>query len=299
MQVAQQLGYAPHQVARSLISGRSDTIGLVLASPSNPFYGLVLEGFLQHFQRHNLRVMCYLAPTLDDVEIGMRAMLQYKVDAMIVAASGLTSEAVTDCRRNGVPVILFNRSISSESVPTVQTDNVRSSKMMAEFLVRGGHSSIAYVNGLEMSSTNRDRLRGFTEGLAQMGLEPPIQEYGDFSYEGGREAAKRLMMSATPPDAIFCANDVMALGVLDCLKNELGISVPDDVSVTGFDDIPMAGWSSFNLTTVRQRRTQMIVAAIDLLDQLLAGEVVEAPTVLIEGRLILRGSARLPSSLPS
>ena len=296
VEAAKDLGYAPHQAARSLISGRSDTIGLVMASFSNPFYHLILDGFLQHFQSQDLRVMCHSAETLDGVEAGIRAMLRHNVDAMIVAASGLSSEALNDCRRAGVPVILFNRSVSSGNVPTVQTDNIKGGQVMAEFLVRGGHKSLAYVNGLERSSTNRDRFTGFEKTLRQLGATPAIQEYGDFTYEGGREAVKRLMLSSAPPDAIFCANDIMAFGVLDGLRHDLGLSTPGDVSVTGFDDVPMASWPSFGLTTIRQRRNQMIASAIELLDGLLADADADAEprTILVEGRLILRESARLP-----
>lgn len=294
VKAAKDLGYAPHQAARSLISGRSDTIGLVMASFSNPFYHLVLDGFLQHFQSQDLRVMCHTAETLDGVEVGIRAMLRHNVDAMIVAASGLSSEALDDCRRCGVPVILFNRSVSSGNAHIVQTDNIKGGQVMADFLVRGGHRSIAYVNGLERSSTNRDRLKGFAETLEELGASPPIQEYGDFTYEGGREAVKRLMLSSAPPDAIFCANDIMAFGVLDGLRHDLGLSTPSDVSVTGFDDVPMSSWPSFSLTTIRQRRNQMIASAIELLDSLLINADAPSQTVLVEGRLILRESARLP-----
>jgi len=299
IEVAQDIGYAPNQAARSLISGRSDTVGLVMASFDNPFYHTVLSGFLDHFQRRDIRVMCHAAPDIDGVDEGVRAMLRYNVDAMIIAASGMTSSVIDDCRRSGVSTVLFNRTIPGSRVHSVQTDNLAGGRTMADFLAIGGHGRMAYIHGLEQSSTNRDRYTGFADRVAELGLPEPQQEFGEYTYQGGREAVKRLMMSGNAPDAVFCANDIMAFGVLDGLRTDLGLSVPGDVSVTGFDDVPMASWPSFGLTTIRQRRNRMIDAAVALLDTAITDPKGKDECVSIEGRLILRESARLPSPRPS
>ncbi|MEO0321589.1 MAG: substrate-binding domain-containing protein [Myxococcota bacterium] len=190
-------------------------------------------------------------------------------------------------------VVLFNRAVDGVTADSVQTDNRAGGHTVAELLVRTGHRRIAFINGLERASTNRDRLSGFAERLAELGAAPPIQEYGEYTFEGGREAAKRLMMRTEAPDAIFVANDISALGALEGLRRDLGIRVPETVSVVGFDDIPMASWPSFDLTTVRQRRNRMIAIAMDRIDAILAGTDGEPERELVEGRLIMRGSVRL------
>lgn len=292
MAAAAELGYRHPTERHDPARGR--TVGLVMADLDNPFYQIVLAGFLGELHRRGLRVMCRAAAAPEASEAEVTTMLDHGVDAMIVASSGLRSAAIADCTAAGVPVVLFNRAVDAAAACSVQTDNRAGARAVADLLALAGHQRIAFVNGLESASTNRDRLAGFSARLAELGLGPPIQEYGEYTFEGGREAAKRLMMRADPPDAIFVANDISAIGALEGLRCDLGVGVPDDVSVVGFDDIPMASWPSFDLTTVRQRRKRMIAAAVEMVDEILAGGTPREREIVVEGRLIVRGSARLP-----
>ncbi|MEM6696717.1 MAG: substrate-binding domain-containing protein [Pseudomonadota bacterium] len=291
MEAAAQLGYrhATHRAERP----ESRTVGLIMGALDNPFYQNVLAGFLGELHKRGLRVMCREATSPQATEAEVMTMLDHEVDAMVVASSGLRSTAIDECAAAGVPVVLFNRAVDGVTAASVQTDNRAGGHTVAELLVRTGHRRIAFINGLERASTNRDRLSGFAERLAELGAAPPIQEYGEYTFEGGREAAKRLMMRTEAPDAIFVANDISALGALEGLRRDLGIKVPETVSVVGFDDIPMASWPSFDLTTVRQRRNRMIAIAMDRIDAILAGTDSAPERELVEGRLILRSSVRL------
>ncbi|WP_189799616.1 LacI family DNA-binding transcriptional regulator, partial [Tateyamaria sp. syn59] len=237
---AQEVGYGREPLPAIQGKTGSTYIGLVMGSLDNPFYHTVLTEFMERFQRRNIHSICHAARDLETAETSIRSMLDAGVDAIIAACLGTTSTAIEACRAANVPLILFNRSTEDRGVSSIQTDNVEGGRTVADFLVRGRHQRIAYVNGIEDSSTNRDRLQGLRDRLRELSAPPPIQEYGEYTYNGGREAAKRLMILAEPPDAIFCGNDIMALGVLDCLRNDLGKRVPEDVSVVGFDDIPMA-----------------------------------------------------------
>ena len=293
MTAARELSYSPNPLARSLISRRTDTVGLVMGHPDNPFYQAVLTGFTSRLQQRDLRVMCQTAPDTEGVEDSVRSMLRYNIDAVIVTSSGITSAAVQEAHAVGVPVILFNRTVHHDALSWVQTDNHLGGRAVADLLNHGGHRRVAYINGLENASTNRDRLAGFAERLAELDLPPPLLEYGEYSYDGGREAVKRLMLGGEPPDAVFCANDISAFGALDGLRHDLGLRVPQDVSLVGFDDVPMAAWPCFDLTTVRQRRNRMIDATLELLD-LLMRDPDRAPLRRdIPGQLIVRRSARL------
>lgn len=292
MEAAARLGYRHAALRPETAPVR--TVGLVMGDLDNPFYQTVLAGFLAALHRRGLRVLCRAAAAPENTDEEVAAMLGQGVEAMIVASSGLRSAAIAACASAGVPVVLFNRSVDRSGAASVATDNRSGGRAVADLFALAGHRRIAFVNGLEGASTNRDRLAGFAERLEALGLGPPVQEFGEYTFEGGREAAKRLMMRAEPPDAIFVANDISAIGALEGLRRDLGVKVPEAVSVVGFDDIPMASWPSFDLTTVRQRRNRMIAETLDLLDGMLSGEAPGPRAVRVEARLILRGSARLP-----
>ena len=163
---------------------------------------------------------------------------------------------------------------------------------MADLLLDRGHQRIAYIAGGLNSSTNIDREKGFTEQLQARGVQNLLREQASYTYQSGNDAAKRLLQQKLPPDAIFCANDIMALGALDAARFEMGINVPDELSVIGFDDIPAASWPTYSLTTIRQRVNLMIDTTVELLIERLASPQVEPVLKLIPGILVERGSVR-------
>lgn len=287
---AAQLNYSPNPLARSLISRRTDTVGLVLGQMENPFYHTVFNEFLLGFQRRGLRVMCHIAQGLNDVETGIRSMLRYNADGIIVTSSAVTSDAVIECKDAGIPVIMFNRTLDNDIATSIQTDNSGGGAAVADLLFNSGYERIAYIHGVVQSSTDRARFSGFRQRLAELGLQPPLEEFGEYMHAGAREAIKRLMLAGQAPDAVFCANDIMAFGAIDGIRADLGLRVPEDVAIVGFDDVPMADWSYFNLTTVRQRRTQMIDATVHLLDKMMKDPSADPENVVIPGQLILRGT---------
>lgn len=289
---ARAVGYEPPIAETRGQIGGGPVVGLLMGALRNPFYQEVMTGFLSQLRQRDLRAMCQTVESHESAEQGLRAMLRQGVDAVIAAALSVDSAAIAECARQDVPVVLINRVAPEAGAASVQTDNVLGGRAAAEFLHLGGHRRCAFIGGLETTSTNRDRLAGFRARLTELGHPEPIVEGGEYSYEFGRESLKRLMLSAKRPDAIFCANDLLAFGALDALRHDLSLRAPADVSVIGFDDVPMAAWPCFDLTTIRQRRRMMIDAALDRLDCALRGAAHPEPHVAIEGRLIVRGSAR-------
>jgi DNA-binding LacI/PurR family transcriptional regulator len=178
----------------------------------------------------------------------------------------------------------------------VRSDNVGGAAEIARFLVAGGHQRIAYIAGREDSSTNLERERGFAEGLAALGQRVQARAAGNYDARSAREAALELFSRArNRPDAVFVAGDLMALSVMDTLRHELGLRVPEDVSVVGFDGVPQAAWPSYQLTTFEQPVEPMVDAAVRLLQGSLAGDAPSAVNdVIVPGRLIQRTSARAP-----
>ena len=175
----------------------------------------------------------------------------------------------------------------------VTSDNYAGGRKIAEFLLAAGHRKIGHIAGWEGASTQRDREAGFISALAEAGVALYSRAEGDFSMEKAANAT-RTMFASDPPEAVFVANDHMALAVMDTLRFDLGLRVPEDVSVVAYDDVPAAGWAAYNLTTVRQPANRMVANTVEiLLDQIENGDN-EKKRIAIDGPLVLRGSARIP-----
>src|SRR6185312_12516448 len=155
------------------------------------------------------------------------------------------SEAAQECRKAGTPVIFFNRLSADGHSFGVSCDNILGGRRIADYLIDSGHRNLAYIAALPDASTNVTRQKGFRERAVERGLAaPPVIEAGQFSYHAGYEAAQKLRKLERMPDGVFCANDILAIGFLDGVRRELGLRVPDDISIVGFDDIEMAHWPS-------------------------------------------------------
>lgn len=295
-EAAAALGYRPNVLARSLITQRSGLIAIVVASMDNPFYWEVLTLFSQALQANGQQLLLFTIGPRENFDSAIRKVLQYRVDGAIVVSAVLSSQAITECREAGLPVVLFNRYVDRTDLNVVACDNVEGGRTIATLLANTGHKTFGFISGVADTSTNRDRLEGFRRQLRLLDLPMPVVEHGDYAYESGREAVKRLVLQGERPDAIFCANDIMAIGALDGLRLDLGLRVPDDVSLVGFDDIPMAGWSGIELTTVRQQRGRMVEASLRILNRNLAVAGMEPVFHLEPGRLIVRQTVRLKAS---
>ncbi|MEE8338493.1 MAG: substrate-binding domain-containing protein [Xanthomonadales bacterium] len=164
--------------------------------------------------------------------------------------------------------------------------------MVANLLVDTHHERIAFIAGTQGEPTNRDREQGFASRLNERGEELYQRDEGDYTFASGHAAAVRLLSLREPPDAIFCASDVMALGVIHAAKLEFHLSISKDLSVVGFDDIPAASWPGHQLTTIRQPVEKMTQKAVNILLQKMKNPEQKAQTCLLPGQLILRESVR-------
>lgn len=289
---AKALEYTPNAIARSLITQRTGIIGIVMAYMTSPFYPYVLEKFIQKLQALGLRALVFSAAPGQELDDLLPQVLQYQVDGLIITSATLSSRMVNEAARNGTPVMLFNRSMPGAQVGAVCCDNLAGGRLVADLLLNAGHRNLAYIAGSQNASTNREREQGFGDRLREHGQHSWLREQANYTHESGYDAMRRLLERDVPPDAVFCANDIMALGALDLVR-ERGIKIPETLSIIGFDDIPMAAWSSYALTTIRQPVNQMIDTTLTLL--LARLDTPETPPVLklIPGVLVERGSARL------
>lgn len=304
MDAARKLGYRPNAHARSLITGRSRIIGLVLSYLENLFYPVALQCLAERLQRDGYHVLLFINhnPNADEL---VAEILQYHVDGIVLAASTLSSALARNCADADIPVVLFNRVMADagthaiQSVSSVRGDNAAGGRTVAEFLIAGGHRRMAYIAGNEESSTNLERERGFREGLDGAGLHIWARATGNYDFAQARQAALTLFAPGRErPDAVFVASDHMAFAVMDALRFDLGLRVPEDVSVVGFDNVPQGEWGAYRLTTFEQPVDPMVEATVGLLQERLRQEGAgPARNVVVPGSLIVRASARLPTTV--
>jgi DNA-binding LacI/PurR family transcriptional regulator len=264
LEAADELGYTPNAIARGLVAQSTKLIALLFRY-FNPFYAPILREFAALLQDQGYWPLLLEMSDDNDLEETLPMAFRYRVDGIIITSANLTSTLAGTCRRLGMPVVLFNRYTLMGGVNAVRCDNVAGGRMAADAILDGGAEAIAYLAGDEHSSTNRDREQGFVERLEEHGCSLTCRDRGDYTYESGYAAARRLLAGDSRPDGIFCACDMMALGVLDCARFELGIQVPEELRVVGFDGIQMAGWPSYSLTTLRQPLEEMIDSTIRVL----------------------------------
>ncbi len=291
---AEELGYRPNVLARAMVSGRSRIIGLVVAYLENQFYPIALELLSNALQARGYHILIFTAPnSTDGIEGVMQDLMDYQVDGIIAASVSMSSDLSERAQALGIPVVLFNRSQNDVGVSNVTSANRMGGRKVAEFLLAGGHKRIAHIAGWQGSSTGRDRHAGFLEALEEAGQVPFALVDGMYKREVAKSCATQLLSGQTRPDAIFVGNDHMAFAVIDAVR-EAGLTPGRDISIVGFDDVPLASWGAYDLTTLRQPVNRMVDSTVDLiLGQIESGDAVPQE-IEIEGELILRGSARIP-----
>ncbi|EBA13272.1 LacI family DNA-binding transcriptional regulator [Roseobacter sp. CCS2] len=293
---AQELGYRPNMMARAMITGKSRIIGLVVAYLDNQFYPLALQLLSNALQEKGYHILVFTASNSQGAaEEVMQELLDYQVDGIITASVGMTNDLTKRCTAAGIPVVMFNRGQEGAQVSSVTSANKTGGATVAEFLLSCGHTHIGHISGWSGSSTGRDRQAGFCEALARHDITPQIID-GMFDRETAAAAAQAMMESATPPDAIFVGNDHMAFAVLDTLRQEMGLSVPDDVAIIGYDDVPLAAWPAYNLSTMRQSVNRMVEATVDALITRIENPSTPAQRIEIDSPLIQRGTTKGPKT---
>lgn len=293
IEAANQLGYRPNALARAMISGRSKLIAMLVAYMDNQFYPTVVEQFSRQLQERGYNVLLFMSDPGQQDKL-VQKMMQYQVEGIIMASATLSSSIARECADTGIPVVLFNRYVPSTPASSVTSDNLAGGSLVADFLVRAGHDRIAFIAGDEDASTNRDREAGFYKGLAAHGITVWDRAVGGYEFEGAAKAARKLFSGSEIPDAVFVGNDHMAFAVMDVLRDELGLRVPEDVSVVGFDDVPEAGWKGYQLTTVTQRIPQMIDSTLSILLEQIERQTIKRRAAVIDVNLVVRGSAKAP-----
>lgn len=298
LKAAAKLGYRPNAIARSLITRRSCIVALVMSYLENQFYPQVIERLSQQLQQRGYHVLMFISD-MEDTDVVMAEILQYQVDGIVLASTSISAQMTASCTSAQVPVVQFNRvsdlrGYSRHTVSSVTSDNYRGGRIVAELLASRGYRRIGFLAGLENSSTSIERERGLKDGLAEAGLVISARAVGHYNFESAKAAVRQLFSSRRSHiDALFAANDHMAIAAMDVIRHELGMGIPDDIGVVGFDDVPQAAWSSYRLTTMIQSVEQMVDQTVALLMQQMQGKA-QRHHVVIPCTLVERESLRSP-----
>jgi DNA-binding LacI/PurR family transcriptional regulator len=295
--VALEMGYSPDSHARSLVTGRSNTIGVVVATIADPFVAEVVQGVETTAHDQGYTVILAGSGSEPTREIAAVQMLRSKrVDGVIVTASRIGALYLDHVERLGVPVVLINNhnEQSGHYTYTVTVDNRHGSLLAMDHLLRKGHRRIAYVTGPADHSSDMERMGAYREALEAHGLpwDPDLIVPGNGWPDGGRQALERLMDLRLLPTAVFCYNDLTAIGLMG-LARERQIQVPGSLAVVGFDDIPLAAYVQPPLTTIAQPKVEMGRLAMEMLLDLVRSEDpagARRSDAVVQGRLVVRES---------
>lgn len=290
---AQKMGYRPNPIAYGLKTNRSMTVGVIIPDLTNPVFPPIIRGIENTLSEAGITTLLGDSDNNPDRQRTILSRMKSRwVDGIILASAKLKDDLVTECRKDGTPVVLINRTTNQENVLSVVNDDCLGIKLAVRHMKQLGHRRIAHVAGPLEYSTGYDRYQGFLEAMKQEGLEPNPALIGyslAYSEEAGQQAFEPLLASGEPFTGVIAANDLIAMGVYNALQNR-GIRCPEDISVSGFNDMPFVNKLRPPLTTLRIQHYEMGARAAQLLLRQMRNEENEELLVHLKPELIVRGS---------
>jgi DNA-binding LacI/PurR family transcriptional regulator len=291
------LGYVPNRAARSLVTRRSGSIGVVIPEPTaqlfgDPFFPRILRGIGDALAEDEMQLVLLMPQVrADEVRVG-RYLAAGHVDGVLLVSLHGSDPLPEELQRRGIPVVVGGRPPSA-GITYVDVDNRRGAATAVQHLLADGRRQVATIAGPQDMPAGADRLAGYHEAIGSAGLPPNEQlvEIADFSLEGGRSAMERLLARAPRLDAVFVASDLMGVGALSALQSA-GRAVPDDVAVIGFDDSPLAAQAQPPLSSVRQPIEEMGREMAQLLIRMVTSRERVARRVILATDLVIRASSR-------
>lgn len=296
LEAAEVLGYRPSLIPQIMRDHRSYLVAVVVGGLYNPFYAQVLEEFARQLQAVGKQVLLVHVDSGYSFEEAIPKLASYRVDAVVSALAVLSNEPAEALARLRIPVVAFNTVVMNDWVSSVSCANCEAGETIADLFLARGARTFGYVTGPVASPASGERLRGFRDRLAGKGFNNLRLASGDFHYEAGARAIDTMRAEGSLPEAIFCANDLTAIGLIDAIRAAGGYRIPEDVMVAGFDGIPPAAWQAYDLTTFEQDAVTMVQRAIEIATTTIsAGPSTGGIGVTVSPCLVERGSTRAPS----
>jgi DNA-binding LacI/PurR family transcriptional regulator len=294
LEAARELGYRPNAMARGLVQRRTKMMGVVVSDLHNPFFADVVEGMQVEAESAGFQLL--LNSGSQQAQRDAKAIdtfLELRTEAIVLAGPLLDDRVIRRASR-AVPVVVVGRTVHISGVDSVTNDDWAGSELVVEHCVALGHREIAHVDG-GPGADAAARREGYMAAMQRLGLGRHIQVApGLFTEEGGHSGGLALMDRLPRPTAIFAANDLAAVGVLNAVE-EKGLRAPEDVSIVGYDNTSIAALRHVSLTTVHQPRRKMGKLAVTILLERLEQGRVEARHVVLPPRLVVRGTTSPPS----
>ncbi|MFH2331308.1 DNA-binding transcriptional regulator CytR [Morganella morganii] len=293
-----EVGYYPHNLSRGMKRNESRTILVIVPDIGDPFFTDIIVGIEEIAAKHGYLVLigdCRYQHKPEHTFVNL--IVTKQIDGMVLLGSDVPFDSRHDEQRHFPPMVMANEFAPELELPTVNIDNLTAAFNATHYLQSLGHTRIACISGPEELPLCQYRVEGYIQAMRHMGM-PVRDEYlvrGDFTHESGAECAAQLLALPEPPTAIFCHNDIMAIGVLWAARKQ-GLTLPQDLSVVGFDDLPAAQYCSPTLTTIAQPRYEIGRQSFLLLLEQLQGHTVAKGSRLLDSDLIIRESACAPKS---
>lgn len=292
LQAAAELGYRPNTMARSLVQQRSHVLGVMLSNLHNPFFADVVEGIEDRALENGYRALLNSGRRIPEREgVALETLLSLQTDGLILAGTLLDLKTI-DRAGQEVPIVLITRDVRSKVVDSVSGDDRKGARLAVDHLVALGHSRIAHIDGGRGAGARRRRT-GFRKAMEANDLDP-ITVAGNYAEDGGMMGVEALIEMKANPTAILAANDLAAIGALQALF-EAGRTVPDDVSLVGYDNAWLAGLQHISLTTVDQPRHELGATAVELLIERIDGGRTKPKHLVLPPTLVERSTTAPPS----
>jgi len=292
LKCVKELRFRPNLAARSLVGRRSMTIGIFLTTElAHPFFTRILAGMEQALKAKGYDLI-YLAQMSWNKDYSfVRHCQSRNVEGVVVFGFQREDTSFEELIESGIPAVFIDLDVQDGRAGYISSDNREAAERAVAYLAELKHRKISFLSGIKDSYVNQQRYEGFRAGLANAGI-PYREDYvseGDFTRERGYHAMRGLLALPEPPTAVVCCSDMSAIGAMDAIR-DAGLSVPEDVSVLGFDDIEIAGYVRPALTTVRQNMIEIGRRAIELLDELIVDENLKPPEAIVPTELVVRES---------
>lgn len=291
MEVIRELGYTPNTLARSLVTRKGTTIGLVVSNISNQFYPEFVDAIGELLGQYGMSmILCNTQQMPERQRDCIQVLLQQRVAGIVLMSTVMHAPYVEELINSGFPIVLVNRYLDDFKCDMVVIDNVAGAMAAVNHLLRLGHRRIAYIRGRTDTTTNRDRERGYLNALEKAGLpvDPELMLPGDYTWAAAYQAGVKFLAIQDRPTAALCADDETAFGFIDALY-DAGLAVPRDCAVIGFDDVSAAAYRTIGLTTVRQPIRSMAEQAMRLLMERVVGSFRGEPRqVTFPAELVIR-----------
>jgi DNA-binding LacI/PurR family transcriptional regulator len=288
---AEQLDYRPSLIPQIMLTHRSNLVAVVIGGLHNPFYSQLLENFTTKLQQTENQVLLVHADSGHAFDEIVPMLASYRVDAIVSGLSILSERSAAELAKLKIPVVSFNTRLTNEWVSSVCCNNLSAARSMADLLWDRGARSFGFISGPLDSPASEDRCIGYRDRLRERGVTRLSVVQADYRYDEGFRAAIEMFQGREKPDAIFCANDLIAMGAIDAIRKSVGLRVPEDVLIAGFDDIPAASWSAYDLTTFVQDGPKMVDEALAILAAAKASGTPAGGTCrIVDARLVERGT---------